>query len=125
MAGRSSSDFIEVYYVPKDKRPCPDDPTGSEKDDEVVVDSAGETFMYVIPSFDVLGLPLRHLKIRGFSRDGKEMFYDTFVRNCPSLDRLYPATMIIKDVTIIKVRCTITMLSVIIIINVLLLTKPL
>jgi len=64
--------------------------------------------MYIIPSFDVLAVPLRHLRIRGFSRkDGQELVYDVFIRNCSSLDRLYPAEMIIKNVTIIKVSCII------------------
>ena len=99
------ADLIEVYYAPKAWRPCQDDPAfANSEDDEVIVLSAGEAFMYVIPSFDVLALPLRHLKIKGFSRqDGKELVLDVFVRNCLSLDRVYPSKMIIKDVTIIKV----------------------
>lgn len=100
---KGSSQFIEVYYAPKAWRPSQDDPANSE-DDEVTVLSAGEKFMYVIPSFDVLALPLRHLKIKGCSRqDGQELVFDVFVRNCPSLNRVYPSAMIIKDVTIIKV----------------------
>ena len=102
MVTLSSSDVIEVYYTPKAWRPYSDGPTVSEED--VIVLSAGDKFMYVIPSFDVLALPLRHLKIKGFSRqDGQELVYDVFIRNCSSLDRIYPATMTIKDVTVIKV----------------------
>jgi len=102
----SSSDYVEVHWVPKECRPGQAD-SSSEKsdDDEVTVLCAGSTFVYMIPSLDnVLGLPLRQLKIQGFSRkDGKKLMYDVFIRNCRSLERSYPAKMTIKDVAVIEV----------------------
>lgn len=101
MAG-SGSEFV-VHYVPKEFRPTMDS-SDSNKDDTVWVTSIGDTFTYVIPSFDVLAVELRQIKISGYNRrDGKERILDLFIRNDASLCRTYPAVMIIKDVTIIKV----------------------
>ena len=103
MAALSSSDRVEIVYVPRGCRP--EENAFADEDDELIVLSVGKTFLYLVPSLDnVLGLPLRHVKIRGYSRqDGKEIMYDVFIRNCCSLDRLYPAGMIVKDVAVIEV----------------------
>jgi len=100
----SSSEKVEVVYLPRGSRPGEDNAFADE-DDEVTVLSIGKMFVYLVPNLDnVLGLPIRHVKIRGYSRhDGEEIMYDVFIRNCSSLDRLYPAEMIVKDVAVIKV----------------------
>jgi len=46
-------DDIKVHYIPRQFRPCPDDPSSSDKDDVVTVTAVGESFMYVVPNFDV------------------------------------------------------------------------
>ena len=55
---------IVVHYVPKHLRPLPDDLTCGEKDDVVTVTFLGESFLYAIPSFDVLGVELRPVGIK-------------------------------------------------------------
>jgi len=95
---------IVVHYVPKHLRPLPDDPTCGEKDDVVTVTFLGESFLYAIPSFDVLGVELRPAEIKGIIKSsGITKCYDLFIRDHPSLVREYPSTMTIKDVTVIKV----------------------
>ena len=43
---------------------------------------------------------MKQLKIKGFLRvDGKELIYDVFIRKCNSLERFYPAKIIIKGET--------------------------
>jgi len=101
----SSSCEIEIFHAPKAIRFGEDEP---EEPDEVIVLSCGEMIRYVIPSFDVFTIPLRPLKIEGYSTEADNedevVLYDVFARNCPLLDRAYPATMLIKDVVIIKVN---------------------
>jgi len=77
----SSADVIEVCYTPKTWGPYSDGPTVSEEEDDVIILSARDKFMYMIPSFDILAFPLRHLKIKGFLRqDEQELIYDVFIR---------------------------------------------
>ena len=96
---------IKVHYVPKQYRPLQDSPGCSEEDDTVTVTSVGESFIYVIPSFDVLGVELRHAAVKGYARrTGEEQCYDLFIREDSSLLQEYPSAMTIKDVTIIKVN---------------------
>ena len=64
-------------------------------------------FHYVVPAFDVITLPLRPLKFKcgSPSTEGdEEIEYDIFVRNCPLLDKDYPAVMLVMDMLIIKVN---------------------
>jgi len=90
-----------VHFVPKEFRP------GGNIDDEVWVNSIGDPFMYVIPSFDVLAVELRLILISGYSRiDGEEKHLALFIRNHDSLCRAYPSLMTIKDYTIIEVSTT-------------------
>ena len=60
--------------------------------------------LHVIPSFDVLQVELRQMPIRAYTADDEEKHYDFFIRNSPSLCTLYPAWMVVKDATIVKVR---------------------
>ena len=96
---------MKVHYVPKQYRPLQDSPESSEEDDTITVTSIGESFIYVIPSFDVLGVELRHVAVKGYMRKTyEEKCYDLFIREDSSLIREYPSAMTIKDVTIIKVK---------------------
>ena len=101
-------DVIEcVHFVPKEFRPG-DKFNSDEEDDEVWVDSVGDPFMYVIPSFDVLAVELRLIRISGYSRiDGEEKHFDLFIKNHGSLCRPYPSLMTIKDYTLIEVSIAI------------------
>ena len=64
--------------------------------------SVGPPFQYVIPSFDVLSMELRQMRIIGVL-DEVEKSYDLFVRNELSLCRGYPGRMTVKDYCIIEV----------------------
>jgi len=64
---------------------------------------AGENFLHVLPDFDVLILELCHLKLKGFPKANSEEVYDVFIKNHASLCRTYPAGIIIKNLTLLKV----------------------
>ena len=64
--------------------------------------SAGIKFLYFLPGFDVLGIELRHIKVKGFGKTGKDTF-DMFIKNDTSLLRSYPAALMIKDLTVVPV----------------------
>ena len=103
---KSGPPAFEIHYVLREFRPEMDSPGYNDEDDMVWVTSLGDPFMYVIPSFDIIALELRRMKIRGYGRSGgKERSLGLFVRNDASLCQMYPSMMVIKDVTIIKV-CT-------------------
>ena len=59
--------------------------------------SIGEAFPYLIPSFAVLEVELRQMRIKGYTTVGDEENYDVFIRNDPTLSRSYPVWMFIKD----------------------------
>ena len=59
-------------------------------DDEVLVLSVGPPFRYDIPSFDLLAVELRQLKVKGYTSEGEEKHYDIFIRNFSSFTRVYP-----------------------------------
>ena len=63
----------------------------------------GAKFLYVIPGFDVLGVELRHIQVKGFCKMGNpEDVFDMFIKNDILLSRVYPH-VVLRDVTIIKV----------------------
>lgn len=94
----AENDFV-VHHVPKEFRPIQE----CSKDDVVLVTSVRESFMYIIPSFDVI-VERRSVEIKGNSRkDGIEQCYHLFICNSLSLSTECPFTIIIKDVTVIKV----------------------
>ena len=77
----------------------------TEDDEFVCVLSVGAKFLYVIPGFDVLGIELRHIQVKGFCKIGNpEDVFDMFIKNDILLSRVYPSHMVLRDVTIIKVR---------------------
>ena len=92
-----------AYFASKSSRPHYD-PSTDEPDDCVCVLSVGMPFRYVIPSFDVIAIEMRQLRMKGYTPEGEERNYDIFIRNDPSLCRQYPVWMVIKDGTVIEVR---------------------
>lgn len=65
--------------------------------------SAGKRFLYVLPGFDVFGIELRHIKVKGFGKIGNEEdTFDMFIRNDISLLRSYLTAVIIKDLVVVK-----------------------
>ena len=70
----------------------------------VCVLSVGMPFRYVIPSFDTIAIEIWQMKIKGYTTDGEERNYGIFIRNDPSLCRLYPVWMVIRDGTVLEVR---------------------
>ena len=73
-------------------------------DESIGILSAGEKFLYVLPGFDILGIELRHIKVKGFGLIGaEEENFDLFIKNDASLCRSYPAAIVVKDITVVKV----------------------
>jgi len=94
-----------VYITSKSCRYTDDGIRLTEDEEFVCVVSAGAKFLYTIPGFDVLGVELRHIVVKGFMKIGNsEDVFDLFIKNDISLCRAYPSFMIIKDATIIKVN---------------------
>ena len=75
----------------------------SGENDYMYVLSVSPKFEYVIPGFDVLAVDLRCMRVQGYNDTGELMVLDTFVRDDPSLDRIYPAGMEVTDATCIDV----------------------
>ena len=92
-----------TYFAPKSLRPRYD-PSDDEPDDCVCVLSVGPPFRYVIPSFDIIAIDMRQIRIKGYPAEGEERNYDIFIRNDPSLCRPYPVWMVIRDGIVIEVR---------------------
>ena len=78
--------------------------SASDENDCVCVLSIGTPFLYIIPSFPVLQVELRHARVKGYNTVGEELHKDIFIRNDPSLCRAYPIWMEIVDAIMIKVR---------------------
>ena len=68
---------------------------------EFCILSIGEPFTYMIPSFDVLAVELRLIRIPGCDGSGEEKVFDLFIRNDPDLSRTYPAWMKALDFAVI------------------------
>jgi len=79
-------------------------PASLLKEDAVCILLPGSKFLYVLPGFDVLGVELHHIKVKGFNKIGNdEDIFDLFVKNDSSLSRSYLTILIIKDLTVVKV----------------------
>ena len=100
MAGNS---LTSVSVAPLRTRPSYVQGMEDDPEDCFDVVSIGPPFSYVIPSFEVLAVELRQMKILG-QLDGVEKHHDLFIRNEASLCRSYPARMTVKDVVVIEVR---------------------
>ena len=92
-----------VSFADLSSRPSyvPDD---NEPDDPFWVLTLGPSFRYVIPSFDVLAVELRQMRVGGDSK-GAGQVYVIFIRaDDVSLMKNYPALMRVKDYLNIEVR---------------------
>ena len=74
--------------------------------DYIYVMSVGPKFEFVIPSLDVIAVDLRSMKVQGYTVEGELRCCDYFVRDDPSLDRIYPATMEVTNGTVVEVYKT-------------------
>lgn len=75
-------------------------PDDDEPDDRFWVLILGPSFRYTIPSFDVLAVELRKIRVGGNSKG----VYDIFIRDDASLTKqTCPALMTVKDYMNIKV----------------------
>ena len=93
-----------VYLTPKSGHYTDGSIKLTEDDKLICVLSFGAKLLYVIPGFDVLGVELQHIQVRGFSKIGNpESVFIMFIKNDMLLCRMYPAHMVLQDVTIIKV----------------------
>ena len=62
------------------------------------------SYMFCLVLMFLIGIELRHLRVKGFGKMGKEEdTFDIFARNDLSLCRSYPAALFIKDLTVVKV----------------------
>ena len=89
--------LASVSFAPLSTRP-------SCSSADPLVLSIGSSFKYVIPSFDVLAVSMRPMRIRvNYGR--RDRAYDIFVRSDPSLNgRMLPAIMNVKDYAMVEVR---------------------
>ena len=99
----SSSCIASIFPAPVSSR-LRDHSDDDQDDDEVCILTVGKPFRYTIPSFDVIAVELRQVRLKGYNSDGDELTYDGFIRNDISLSRSYPTWMTVKDGTIIDVR---------------------
>lgn len=94
-AGVSSS-LSCVSVVPLSARFSTDDDTGCDSDDCACVQKLGPVLNYIIPSFPVLQVAVRRMRVKGVNQKGEELEYDFFIRDDSSLYRGYPAWMTVK-----------------------------
>ena len=98
----SGSALSSVSVAPITLRPSYIPGTADNPGDVFDVLTISVPFQYIIPSFDVLSVELRQMKIT-VTVDGVDSNYDLVVRHQPSLCRTYPARMTVKDFLIIDV----------------------
>ena len=90
-------------HLPVTARPSFVPGTENNPGDLIDVLTLGTPFYYMIPSFDVLRVELRQMKV-AVIQGGVDTTLDLFVRNDPALCRSYPAKMTIKDFLVVDVR---------------------
>ena len=95
---------IEIFYMPPASHLSLLHPDDRDDDPMFYVESVCSSFLYNIPSFDVMSVSLRHLKVKGWDENGKETPYDLFIRNDESQFPELPALIAVRDSTIVKVR---------------------
>lgn len=67
-----------------------------EEWDSVPVLECGEVYSYTIPGFSVITVSLRRLRYQCIMPDQSIKVVDGFVRDDPSLQRVYPAEMMVE-----------------------------
>ena len=87
-----------VFQAPRSDRLLHDLDLG-----RVLVVCVGPPFLYTIPSFDVLAVEMRQIKVKTYSSEDEEKHYDMFIRNLPSFTRLFPAWMAVRAATVVNV----------------------
>lgn len=100
----SSSTLSALSATPLLSRPSYIQGMEDDREDIFDVVSVGLVFKYIIPSFDVLTLDLRHMKIVGQHQiSGDEKRYNLLIRNDSSLLRSYPArmTVVVIEATVV------------------------
>ena len=79
----------------------------SSDDDDVdnfTVLCVGDKFRYTIPSFAVVHVWLRPMKLQAFSEQTGELeVYDGFIRDDPSLERSFPVGVVVAEQCIVPV----------------------
>ncbi len=60
-------ELASVFPAPKSSQPLHDPASDDEPNDYVYIVSLGKPFRYTIPSFDVLAVELRQMRIKGHS----------------------------------------------------------
>ena len=69
--------------------------------------SVGKVVQYITPTFEILGVSLRKLKVKGYSNELKEeVTLDFFIRNDP-------AWILMKDFTVVEVSASVQSLVII------------
>ena len=90
----ASSSLSAVSAAPLHNRPGYVQGIEDDQDDVFDVVSVSPPFKYVIPTFDVLTVELRHMTIIGqHISSGDKARYDLLIRSDPSLTRSYPVRM--------------------------------
>ena len=73
-------------------------------EEKTIILSIGEQFKYIIPSFEVLAVKMRQVKLERENEDsGLDEQFDAFIRDDKWLRRCYPADITVTDAFIIKV----------------------
>lgn len=89
MAGNLYLDTACVFPAPRSTRVCYDPAIYADNSHgKVLVLFVGPLFRYNIPSFDLLAVELRQMKVKGYTSEGEEKHYDMFIRNLPSFTRV-------------------------------------
>lgn len=70
---------------------------GSIQEVIIPVVSVGNKFCYNVPSFPAISTMMRHMKYEYTETDGSVSLLDGFIRECPLLDRTYPAFAAIEN----------------------------
>ena len=80
MAGNISLDTACVFPAPRLTRVCYDPTIDANKpNDEVLVLSVGQLFRCNIPSFDLLVVELRKMKVKDYTLEGEEKHYSSVI----------------------------------------------
>lgn len=88
MAGRVSPPGSQSASLPEScvqPEPC------SEENLDICILDVGEKFTYRVPSFPVLSCRIRRMK---FKLETDSAVYDGFIKDCPSLERVFPALIV-------------------------------
>ena len=79
-----------VTFVPQPSRPGYNPSTDDVGDDVIAAISVGPVFRYIIPSFSVLAVQMRQMRMKAFNLSGQEVTHDIFIRSDSSLNGAYP-----------------------------------